>query len=55
VAEGVVSWTEDGVAQEAPFMSFLLLDQDGLLIRDRRYLTMDNWPGATKVKARLGL
>jgi hypothetical protein len=31
-----------------------LLDKDGLVIRDRRYLTMDNWPGAEKVIARLG-
>lgn len=55
VAEGVVSWTEDGVAREAPFVSFLLLDEDGLVIRDRRYLTMDCWPGATRVATRLGL
>lgn len=54
-AEGIVSWSEDGIAKEAPFISFLLLDRDGLVIRDRRYLTMDNWPGAAKVTARLGL
>ncbi|UCG82514.1 MAG: hypothetical protein JSW38_10000 [Dehalococcoidia bacterium] len=55
MAEGIVSWTEHGVAKEAPFISFLLLDKDGLVIRDRRYLTMDNWPGAEKMVARLGL
>ena len=54
-AEGVVSWTENGVARETPFMSFLLLDQDGLIIRDRRYLTLSNWPGADQMAARLGL
>jgi hypothetical protein len=53
--EGVVSWTENGIAKEAPFISFLLLDKDGLVIRDRRYLTLDNWPGADKMVARLGL
>jgi len=55
VAEGIVSWTEDSVAKESPFISFLLLDKDGLVIRDRRYFTMDNWPGAEKLIARLGL
>ena len=55
VAEGIVSWSEDGVPKETPFVSFLLLDKDGLIIRDRRYLTMSNWPGADKVAARLGL
>jgi len=54
-AEGVVSWTENGVAGETPFMSFLLLDKDGLIIRDRRYITLANWPGADKMAARLGL
>ena len=54
-AEGVVSWTENGVARETPFISFLLLDQDGLIIRDRRYITLANWPGADKMAARLGL
>ena len=54
-AEGVVSWTENGVARETPFISFLLLDQDGLIIRDRRYLTLSNWPGADQMAARLGL
>ena len=54
-AEGVVSWTENGVAKESPFISFLLLDKDGLVIRERRYLTLSNWPGADRVVARLGL
>ncbi len=55
VAEGIIAWNEDGVDKESPFISFLMLDKDGLVIRDRRYLTMDNWPGATKLKALLGL
>ncbi len=55
VAEGIISWNEDGTDKEAPFISFLMLDRDGLVIRDRRYLTLDNWPGATNMKARLGL
>lgn len=54
-AEGVVSWTENGVARESPFISFILLDEDGLIIRDRRYFTMGNWPGAGEVISRLGL
>jgi hypothetical protein len=54
-AEGVLSWTDNGVARESPFISFLLLDKDGKVIRDRRYITLDNWPGADKVVARLGL
>ena len=53
-AEGVVAWSEGGVAKESPFISFLLLDEDGLVIRERRYLSLDNWPGAEKLKARLG-
>lgn len=55
VAEGIISWNEDGIDKESPFISFLLLDEDGLVIRDRRYPTMDNWPGADRVIARLGL
>jgi len=55
VAEGIVSWTENGSPKEAAFISFLLLDKDGQILRDRRYLTLDNWPGADAVIARLGL
>lgn len=55
VAEGVLSWSEDGGDREAPFISFILLDGDGLVIRERRYLTMGNWPGANGVTERLGL
>ncbi len=54
-AEAVFSWTEDGVAQEAPFISFLLLDADGAIIRERRYIDTAHWPGADKMTARLGL
>ncbi|HJN49770.1 MAG: hypothetical protein QGI68_17180 [Pseudomonadales bacterium] len=55
VAEGLACWNEDGIDKEAPFISFLMLDKDGLIIRDRCYLTMENWPGADKVVERLGL
>ena len=55
VVEGIISWTEKGVFRETPFMSFLLLDKDGLIIRDRRHLTLQNWPGADKMIERLGL
>ena len=55
IAEGVVSWTEDGIPRDSPFISFLLLDEDGLIIRERRYHTMSNWPGAKEVSRRLGL
>ena len=55
VAEGVVAWTNDGVANEAAVVLFLLLDEDGLIIRGRIYPTMDNLPGGDKLAARLGL
>ena len=55
VAEGVFAWTKDGVANESAFISFLLLDEDGLIIRERIYPTMDNLPGGDKLAARLGL
>ena len=55
VLKGVVSWSDGDVAMESPFISFLILDEDGLVIRDRRYLTLDNWPGAVEMHLRLGL
>ena len=55
VVEGVVCWNEDGSEKESPFMSLLTLDEDGLVIRDRRYFTLGNWPGKAKVAGRLGL
>jgi hypothetical protein len=55
VVESILSWTEKGVYKESPFISFLLLDKDGLIIRDRRHITLQNWPAAKKVKERLGL
>ena len=55
IAEGVLSWTEDGIQRDAPFISFLLSDKDGLIIRERRYHTLSNWPGAEEVARRLGL
>ena len=54
-AECIASWTEDGVEKESPFISFLLLDADGLIIRERSYLNMAHWPGAAKTTERLGL
>lgn len=54
-AEGVMEWTEDGAAQEAAFISFLLLDDDGLVIRERLYRAMGNWPAVDKLAARLGI
>ncbi len=53
--EGLVTWSKDGVAQESPFISFLLIDEEGKVIRDRRYITLSNWPGADRMGARLGL
>jgi len=55
VVEAIISWTENGVFKETPFLSFLLLDKDGLIIRDRRHITLQNWPAAEKMKERLGL
>jgi len=55
VVEGYVSWTDRGVLRESPFISFLLLDADGLVIRERRYLTRFNWPGIDGVMERLGI
>jgi len=55
VVEGIISWTEKGIFKESPFISFLLLDKDGLIIRDRRHSTLQNWPAAEKMKKQLGL
>ncbi len=55
VVESIISWTENGAFRETPFISFLLLDKDGLIIRDRRHFTLQNWPGAEKMKEQLGL
>jgi hypothetical protein len=55
VAEGVVSWSRDGSATETPFITFLLLDEDGSIIRERRYHAMESWPGADGMMQRLGL
>ena len=55
VVEGIISWTEKGIFKESPFISFLLLDKDGLIIRDRRHITLQNWPAAEKMKKQLGL
>jgi hypothetical protein len=55
VVEGIISWTEKGVFKESPFLSFLLLDKDRLLIRERRHLTLQNWPAANKIRELLDL
>ena len=55
VVEGIITWTEEGNYKESPFLSFLLLDTDGLIIRDRRHITLQNWPAADKIKLRLGI
>jgi hypothetical protein len=49
VAECIISWTENGVYKETPFISFLMLDEDGLIIRDRTYPFMAHWPGASQM------
>jgi len=54
-AECITSWTEDGDEKESPFISFLLLDDDGLVIRERRYINMAHWPGANRMIERLEL
>jgi hypothetical protein len=54
-AECIASWTEDGIEKESPFISFLLLDDDGRIIRERSYMNMAHWPAADKMKERLGL
>jgi hypothetical protein len=55
VAEGSASWTEGGIRLASPFISFFLLDRDGLIVRERRYLTLGHWPGAATIRTRLGL
>jgi hypothetical protein len=55
MAEGIVAWIEKGVPRESPLVSFLLLDNSGKVIRERRYITMSNWPGADELMSRLGL
>lgn len=55
VVEAIISWTEKGVLKETPFLSFLLLDKNGLIIRDRRHIIMQNWPAAKNIKERLGI
>ncbi len=54
VAEGIVAWTDDGALQESPFISFLLLDEQGLIIRERSYIDAAHWPGGGRIVAHLG-
>jgi hypothetical protein len=46
IAECIISWTEAGIYKETPLMAFLLFDREGLIIRDRRYITLDHLPGS---------
>ena len=55
VAECALSWTEAGIWKETSFISFLLFDKEGLIIRDRRYINLDHWPGAAEVSKILGI
>jgi hypothetical protein len=55
VTECIISWTESGIYKETPFISFLLFDQEGLIIRDRSYITLDHWPGSAQVAKELGI
>lgn len=54
-AEGVMTWTENGISREAPFLSIILLDGQGKIIRERRYISLSNWPGADKLASTLGI
>jgi hypothetical protein len=49
VVEGIISWSEEGAYQETPFISFLLFDKDGLIIRDRSYVNLEHFPGADEI------
>jgi hypothetical protein len=49
VAEGIMSWTEKGIYKESPFISLLLFDKDGLIIRERNYFNLAHWPGADEI------
>jgi hypothetical protein len=55
VVECALSWTEAGIWKETPFIAFLLFDKEGLIIRDRRYINLDYWPGAAEVSMILGI
>jgi len=52
-AECIASWTEDGVEKESPFISFLLIDDEGRVIRERSYMNMAHWPGAAQMLSQL--
>jgi len=55
VAESIMSWTEGGIYKESPCLSFLLFDKDGLIIRERSYINLANWPGASELSKTVGL
>lgn len=49
IAECLMTWSDQGVHREIPFIAFLLFDDDGLIIRERRYFDADYWPGSDKL------
>jgi hypothetical protein len=55
VAECIMSWTENGIYKESPFISLLLFDKDGLVIRERSYFNLAHWPGAIEIAKVAGL
>jgi len=55
IVECIISWTEADVYKETPFLSFLMLDSDGLIIRDRSYITLDHWPAAMQIAGKLDI
>lgn len=55
VAEGIMSWTDGGIYRESPYLSFLLFDKDGLIIRERSYINLAHWPGASELSNIVGL
>jgi len=55
VAECIISWTEKGIYKETPFISFLLFDEDGLIIRDRSHINLDHFPGAEEIVKELNI
>jgi len=55
VAESIMSWTEGDIYKESPYISFLLFDKDGLIIRERSYINLAHWPGASELSKIAGL
>jgi hypothetical protein len=55
IAECIMAWTERGIYKESPFISLLLFDKDGLVIRERRYINLAHWPGSIEITKITGL